>query len=367
MIPVAQPSFSEEEKQLLNEAIDTGWISSRGKFIDQLEEEFAAAYGAKEGVSVSNGTTALHLALVAAGIGSGDEVIVPDFTFISSANVIIHAGATPVFVDVERDTWNIDPADFEAKITSKTKAVIPVHIYGHPANMDEVMRIARANKIFVIEDAAEAQGAKIGDKFVGTIGDIGCFSFFGNKIMTTGEGGMCITSSTELAEKMRLYRSHGMDPHKRYRHPVVGYNYRMTNMQAAVGLGQLHHVDSFIAERQKMKDQFDGELKELFESGEIEAMPHASWAAPVCWFYCITARDTSKRDGLMKHLENNEIDSRPFFFPIHLQESYKEYSHLSFPISEDLAARGINLPTFIGLEPGDITKITTAIKSFFKS
>jgi len=365
MIPVAQPSFGVKEKQYLKSTIDSGWISSKGEFIEKFENAFAKKYKVGYAIAVSNGTAALHLALKALDIGQGDEVIVPNFTFISSANAIIHAGAKPVFVDVEKETWNIDPQDIERKITPKTKAILPVHLYGHPANMDSVMKIARKNNLKVIEDCAESQGAKANGSFVGSIGDIGCFSFFGNKIMTTGEGGMCTTNSKKLAEKIRILRSHGMDPKKRYHHPVVGFNYRMTNMQAAVGLGQLESVDKFIAKRDKIKIAYEKNLRGLIKSQKIQTTPKATWASPVCWFYSILVAK-NKRDSLMKFLEKNGIETRPFFPPITTQEAYKQYAKTKTPVSEDLAKRGINLPTYFGLKNRDVEKICKLIKEFLK-
>lgn len=365
MIPVAKPFFSDEEKRNLKLTIDTGWISSKGQFIEEFEESFAKKYGAKYAVAVSNGTTALQLALVAAGVGKGDEVLVPDFTFISSANSVVHAGAKPVFVDIEKTTWNIDPKDIEKKISKRTKAIMPVHLYGHPANMREIMRIAKKYGLRVIEDCAESQGAMIGKSYVGSIGDVGCFSFFGNKIITTGEGGMCLTSSKKLFEQMVIYRAHGMDPKKRYHHPVIGFNFRMTNMQAAVGLGQLHNVDRFIKRREQIRRLYEKCLSEEIRTDKIQTTPSEQWASPVCWFYSILV-PKEKRDKLIKVLENNDVETRPFFPPISRQSAYSAYTRVKTPVSLDISERGINLPTFFELKDDKISEICKIIKGELK-
>jgi len=365
MIPVAKPSFSSLEKKYLMQAIDSGWISSKGKFIEEFEQKFARKYGGFA-TTTSNGTTALHLALVALGIGPGDEVIVPSFTFIASVNVVCHVGAKPVLVDIEKKTWNIDPAKIEAAITKRTKAIIVVHIYGQPAQMGKILKIAKKHNLKIIEDCAEAQGAKANNQYVGTIGDIGCFSFFGNKIMTSGEGGLCQTKSKKLHDLMSLYKSHGMDVKKRYSHPVIGFNFRMTNLQAAVALGQLEQVDSFIKKRDKIRAQYDKYLSDLFKSKTIEQMPNLGPDRPVCWFYCIltTPRD---RDKLMAYLEKKGVETRPFFIPVHLQGAYKKLRHPKLSVSEEIGSRGINLPTFVSLKDSEIKLICNEIHNYFKT
>ena len=235
---VAQPKMAGNERMYVLDCLDTNWISSNGKYIAAFEEAFAKYCGAKHAIAANNGTTALHLALVALDLKPGDEVIIPTVTYIATANAVRYCGATPVLVDVCADTMNINPADIERKITPKTRGIIPVHLYGHPADMDAVNRIATKHGLWVVEDAAEAHGAEVNGKKVGTLGTCATFSFFGNKIITTGEGGMVTTDDDELAAKLRLYRGQGMDPNRRYWFPVVGFNYRMTNIQAAIGLAQ---------------------------------------------------------------------------------------------------------------------------------
>ena len=239
-ISLAQPQLSGNEYKYLMDAFLSTWISSIGSYISRFEETFSNYCGVKYGIATSNGTTALHLALSALDIGSGDEVIVPDITFAATINAVLYTGAVPVIVDVEEDSWCIDPDEIEKAITPKTKAIIPVHIYGQPCNMDAICAIARKNNLYIIEDCAEAHGAEWKNGKVGSFGIISCFSFFGNKVITTGEGGMCITDSIELNEKMRILRDHGMSRKKKYYHEVIGFNYRMTNLQAAIGLSLIH-------------------------------------------------------------------------------------------------------------------------------
>ena len=241
--PVAIPNLNGNEFKYLTDAFLSTWISSSGKYIDKFESEFSSYSDCTYGVTVSNGTVALHLALVALGISEGDEVIIPDLTFAATINAVLHANATPVIVDIGKDSWCISPDEIKKAITSKTKAIIPVHLYGQPCDMGAIMKIAKKYNLKVIEDCAEAHGAMYGDKKVGSFGDIGCFSFYGNKVITTGEGGMCTTNNSELNNKMRILRDHGMSATKRYWHDIVGYNYRMTNLQAAIGLAQLERIE----------------------------------------------------------------------------------------------------------------------------
>ncbi|NQU99168.1 MAG: DegT/DnrJ/EryC1/StrS aminotransferase family protein, partial [Parcubacteria group bacterium] len=243
MIQVSKPSLGREELNNVMEAIKSSWISSKGKFITEFEENFAEYCGVKYGIATANGTVALHLALKALKISKGDEVIVPDLTFIATANVVTYCNAKPIFIDSNPDYWCIDPEKIEEKITTKTKAIIPVHLYGHPCDMDAITKIAKKYGLYVIEDAAEAHGAGYKGKKVGSFGDISCFSFYGNKIITTGEGGMCLTNNQKLAERMKILRDHGMSPDKRYWYDVIGFNYRMTNIQAAIGVAQLKKID----------------------------------------------------------------------------------------------------------------------------
>lgn len=237
-IPVAEPSLDGREKEYVMECLESGWISGSGKYIDRFEESFARFCNARHGVAVANGTVALHVALLALGITAGDEVIVPDLTYIAAANSVLYCNAKPVFADVDPVTWTLNPAEVERKITPRTRAIIAVHLYGHPVEMGQIQKLAKNHKLFIIEDAAEAHGAEYKGRRIGSIGDIATFSFYGNKIITTGEGGMIVTNDDTLARQSRLLKGQGMDPERRYWFPMLGYNYRMTNIQAAIGLAQ---------------------------------------------------------------------------------------------------------------------------------
>jgi perosamine synthetase len=362
MIPVTDVAFTGNELAYVTECIETGWVSSLGKYVKEFEERFAAYCGAKHGIAVSNGTTALHLALAVLGIGPGDEVIVPTLTFIATANAVAYTGAQPVFVDSEPRTWNLDPAKIEAKITSRTKAIIPVHIYGHPADMDPILEIARRRHLLVIEDAAEAHGALYKGKRVGALADMSCFSFYGNKIITTGEGGMILTDNPVWDERARVLRDHGMSKTKRYWHPEVGYNYRLTNMQAALGVAQLEQIDRIIAAKRGNAALYNRLLKDV--PGVI-LPPEADWAQNVYWMYSILLgeRFGIERDELMKRLKAREIDSRPFFYPIHTMPPYlANAAGQEFPVAVDLSRRGLNLPSSATLTPEQIAQVCQAIK-----
>ena len=362
MIPIAEPSLGEEELRNVIEAVKSGWISSKGKFIEEFEQEFANYCGRKYGVATANGTVALHLALETLGIKKGDEVIVPDLTFVAVANTVTYCNAKPVFVDAHPEYWCIDPERIEEKITPRTKAIIPVHLYGHPCDMDQIMKIAEEHDLYVIEDAAEAHGAEYKGKKVGSFGDISCFSFYGNKIITTGEGGMCLTDNEELAEKMRILRDHGMNPNKRYWYDVVGFNYRMTNMQAAVGVAQLEKLDEFVEKKREIAKWYSEGLKELEEKELIKLHPEMSWAKRVYWMFCILVEDKfgMSRDDLMKRLEENGIETRPFFYPMHVIPPYKNEE--KFPVAEEISRKGVNLPSGTTLTNESVFQVVKYIR-----
>jgi perosamine synthetase len=360
-IPVAEPALTERELLYVSECVLTGWISSAGKFVSKFEEMFAAFCGAKYAIATANGTAALHLAVLASGIGAGDEVIVPTLTFIATANAVTYTGARPVFVDSEWDTWNINPEQIEAAITSRTKAIIPVHLYGHPARMSRIMDIAARYGLMVIEDAAEAHGALCDGCPVGGIGNIGVFSFYGNKIVTTGEGGMVVTDDPAIAEKVQMARDHGMSSARRYWHPILGYNYRLTNLQAAVGVAQMEQIDSILQSKQRIAKLYCENLQDI---PGVELPPAAAWATNVYWLYSILVKEKQfgiTRDDLMERLKEQGIDTRSFFPPVHTQPIYHNAEH--FPVAESLAASGINLPSFRGLTESDIIRISNAIRS----
>lgn len=361
MIPIAEPCLGEEELNNVIEAVKSGWVSSKGKFIEEFEQKFANYCSRKYGVATSNGTVALHLALEALGIKEGDEVIVPDLTFVAVANTVTYCNAKPVFVDSHPEYWCIDPEKIEERITKNTKAVIPVHLYGHPCDMEWIMDIAEDYNLYIVEDAAEAHGAEYKGRKTGSFGGISCFSFYGNKIITTGEGGMCLTDNEELAEKMRILRDHGMNPNKRYWYDVIGFNYRMTNLPAAVGVAQLTKINQFIEKKRQIARWYSEELKELEEKELIKLHPEMPWAKGVYWMYSILIEDKFgiSRDNLIKKLEEKGIDTRPFFYPVHVMPIYNGDD--KFPVAEELSKKGINLPSGVNLKEDSIKKIISII------
>ena len=364
-LPVAQPMLSEKALQYVSECVLTGWISSAGKFVGRFEHMMADFVGTRHAVATSSGTTALHLAMLAAGIGPGDEVIVPTLTFIATANAVTYTGAKPVFVDSEEETWNLDPVLVEKAITSRTKAIIPVHLYGHPADMEPLLDLARRHGLAVIEDAAEAHGARWRGRRVGGLGDIGIFSFYGNKIVTTGEGGMLVTNDPDLADRARVLRDHGMRPERRYWHPVLGYNYRLTNLQAAVGVAQMENIGPILETRRKLAD---GYIRAMAGVRGLIHPPHADWAEPVCWLYSIVVqpdRFGCSRDQLMAALKNADIDSRAFFPCIHRQPIYGNGQSLR--VAENLSQNGLSLPSYPGIQPKDIERIAEVIRKAARS
>lgn len=359
-ISLAHPLLNGNEKKYVLDCLESTWISSVGKYVDEFEKKFAEFCGTKYAITCANGTVALHLALLACGIKPGDEVIVPTLTYIASANAVSYCGASPVFVDSEEKTWNIDPEKMEEKITDRTKAIMVVHLYGHPVNMEQVMKLAEKYNLYVIEDAAEAHGAEYKGEKVGAIGHIGCFSFFGNKIITTGEGGMITTNDNKLDEKIRLLRNQGMDPTKKYWFPVIGYNYRMTNLQAAVGLGQLENIQFHLKKRRTVATLYDHYLKPLGKF--IETPKEQSWARHSFWMYSILLKNRAKvdRDQFMNLLRNDGIETRPIFYPMHTLPPYQE-TEGRFPIAENIARRGVNLPTHALLTEEEIQYIAERI------
>ncbi|RLE64360.1 MAG: aminotransferase DegT [Thermoprotei archaeon] len=355
-IPIAEPEIGEEELKNVMEAVKSGWVSSKGPFIEEFEKSFSNYIGVKYGIATSNGTAALHLALVALGIGRGDKVLVPSLTFIATANAVTYTGAEPVFVDSHPEYWCIDPFKIEEKIDDKTKAIIVVHLYGHPCDMDEIMRIAEDHNLHVIEDCAEAHGAEYKGRKVGSFGIISCFSFYGNKIITTGEGGMCLTNNEELAGKMRVLRDHGMNPNKKYWHDVIGFNYRMTNLQAALGIAQLKKIDLLVAKKRQIASLYKKLLQDL---PFITIAPEMPWAKNVYWLYSVLVKKEIK-DKIMASLEEKGIETRPFFHPIHMLPPYK--SSLTLPVAEELSAKGLNLPSGFRLSENQIKEIVEVLR-----
>lgn len=359
MIPIAAPALGKEELKNVVAAVKSGWVSSKGEFIPEFEKNFAEYCGTKYGVATSNGTAALHLALKTLDIDKGDEVIVPAMTFIAVANAIAYCNAKPVFVDSHPNYWCMDPKKIDEKITKNTKAIIPVHLYGHPCDMDAIADIAKENDLYIIEDAAEAHGAEYKGTKTGSFGDIACFSFFGNKIITTGEGGMCVTNDGKLYEKMRVLRDHGMDPKRKYWHGVIGFNYRMTNVQAAIGVAQLKKIDKLIKIKRKISKAYNSQLKEV---EGITLPPEMLWAKNVYWMYSVLVEDDFgvDRDELVKRLEQEKIETRPFFYLIPTMPPYKTAEN--FPVAESLSRKGVNLPSFPKLTNVQINFICEKIR-----
>ena len=360
-IPISQPSIREKEIKYVTDAVKSGWISSLGKYIHKFEEKFAEFCNTKYALTTSNGTTALHLALVALGILENDEVIIPDFTFISTANAVKYTGAKVITVDIEEDTLCINPKEIEKAITNNTKAIIPVHLYGHPAKMEEILKIAKKHNLFVIEDAAEAHGAKINSKKVGSFGDVGVFSFYGNKIITTGEGGIITTNNKELYEKMKYLRDHAMSKEKRYWHTEIGYNYRMTNLQAALGVAQLERIDEIIKKKRQIFMWYKENLKDLEKKGIIKLNHESNWAKNVYWMITleIIGYNEEQRNQLMERLKEQWIDSRQFFYPI---SDMPMYEKADTPITHKVSQRGINLPSYFDLSKEQVEYICKNIK-----
>ena len=346
--PVAIPNLGGNEFKYLIDAFLSTWISSTGSYIDKFEDKFSSYSDCEYGVTVSNGTVALHVALVALGIGKGDEVIIPDLTFAATINAVLHANATPVIVDIEEKSWCIDPDEIEKSITSKTKAIIPVHLYGQVCDMDSIMSLAKQYGLKIIEDCAEAHGSMFKGNKVGSFGDIGCFSFYGNKVITTGEGGMCVTNSTELNDKLRLLRDHGMSKTRRYYHDVVGYNYRMTNLQAAIGLAQLERID----EIHKNRFSYEKLYRRIMSDSNFEFQKDLKNRKRITWLVCLLvgSNNNNERDILIEQLKDNGIDARPFFYLLSDMDIYKKYSRAVNSSAKKISSYGINLPTYESLK-----------------
>ncbi|HEY1795840.1 MAG TPA: DegT/DnrJ/EryC1/StrS family aminotransferase [Stellaceae bacterium] len=357
---MAQPALIGNERDYVLKCLDDNWISSGGRFVGEFERNFAGFCNAKHGVATSNGTTALHLALVALGVAPGDEVIVPTLTYIATANSIRYCGATPVMVDSETETLNIDPSRIEERITPRTRGIIAVHLYGFPADMDPVMEIARRHKLFVIEDAAEAHGAEYRGRRVGGLGNCATFSFFGNKIITTGEGGMVTTNDSALDGKLRMYCNQGNDPGRRYWHPVIGYNYRMTNITASIGVAQVEVLDDLLAQRRQLAALYEERLERLRDRIEVLDLP--SWGEGVFWMQNVFLREGGgeKRDAVIGRMAEAGIETRPVFHPMHTMPPYFESSH-RFPVATAYGARGISLPTHVFLKEADLDRIIDAL------
>ena len=360
-IPIYQPTLDGNEKKYVNDCIDSTWISSRGKYIPLFEEKFSEFIGVSHATSVCNGTVALHLALVTLGVENGNEVIVPSFTYIASVNTIVITGAKPVFVDSLEDTWQMDPEDVKRKITPKTKAIMAVHVYGHPCEMDALQKIAKENNVFLIEDCAEAFGSLYNNKHTGTFGDISTFSFYGNKTITTGEGGMVVTNDETLHNRAYQLKMHGLAKFREYWHDVIGFNYRMTNICAAIGLAQLEKAEEKIQKKRELRDRYD----KVFAGTPVKTHGEAGNVFHSYWMYSILVGRPKTRNDLRKHLFANGIETRPTFYPVHTMPMFAG-NFQEHPVAELLGLCGINLPSWPGLSEQQVGQIGNIIIKYLE-
>jgi len=364
-IPVAAPVIGEREIAYVTDAVRSTWVSSIGPYIGKFEQGFAEYLNVSHAITVNNGTVGLFLALHALGIGPGDEVLVPDLTFVATIHAVLQVGATPVFVDVDPDTWCIDPLAAERAITARTRAILPVHIYGQPADMKALMSLAQAHGLLIVEDAAEAHGAEIDHQRVGSLGKVGVFSFYGNKVITTGEGGMVTTNDGELAERMRYLKDHGMSPERRYYHTELSFNFRMTNLQAALGLAQLEQIEEFIARK---KEIYDWYCERLGEIPYLQFPRSRPGERNVFWLFSMVLGEGCKisRADFGSALLSHGIDWRPFFVPMHQLPHLSAFRTVgkdseSCPVSEQLGMRGLNLPSGCALDEASVHRIADTI------
>jgi perosamine synthetase len=353
-IPVAAPALVGREREYVLDCLDSTWISSSGKYLERFESEFAEFCGVRHAVSCCNGTVAVHLALMAHGVRPGDEVIVPTLTYVASANPVVYCGGEPVFVDAEPRTWNMDPERVAEAITPRTRGIVVVHLYGHPTDMDPILELAERHGLWVIEDAAEAHGATYHGRIAGSMSSLATFSFYGNKIITSGEGGMVVTDDERLAGLVRQLHGQGQDPQRRYWFPMVGFNYRMTNIEAAIGLAQLERIDWHLSRRREIAGWYREELGEV---QGIELSPEEPWAKSAFWIVCAVLDEErfGPRDGVMAALAEAGVETRPFFYPLHTLPMYREANaDRKFPVAEDLGRRGVNLPSSATLTREDV-------------
>lgn len=370
MIPVNEPLLDGNEKKYLLECIETGWISSEGSFVKDFEQKFAARIDRKHGIAVCNGTAALDTAVEALGIGPGDEVILPTFTIISCILQVIRSGAIPVLVDSDPLTWNMDATQIESKITQRTKAIMVVHIYGLPVDMDPVHDIAKRYGLRVIEDAAEMLGQTYRGKPCGSFGDISTFSFYPNKHITTGEGGMIVTDNDKLAERCRSLRNLCFQPSKRFVHEELGWNFRMTNLQAAFGVAQLERLNEFVNIKRSIGQKYNDLLQDI--TGLQLPLPENEYAKNIYWVYGIVLKDDVPFDALeaIKRLSQAGIGTRPFFWPMHEQPVFQKmglFRDASYPVSDNLARRGFYLPSGLALTDEQMNTVAQTVKELMKS
>jgi perosamine synthetase len=360
LVQVAKPNLSHHEFRFLLEAFLSSWISGKGPHLRAFEENFSSWVGKKHGIAVANGTVALHLALAALGIGPGDEVIVPDLTFAATINAVLYCGATPVIVDIDKRTWGMSVATAASAMTSRTKAIIPVHLYGRPTEIGPLAELAKAHKCFIVEDCAEAHGARYAGRVVGGFSDISCFSFHSNKVVTTGEGGMCLLDSDSLAEKATELRDHGMAEGRIYWHDQIGFNYRMTNLQAAIGLAQLSRAGGMIKRNRELEVAYRAHLADIPDIAFPP--PLGDEYEPVVWLVCVQV-PSDKRARLIAKARAMDVELRPFFYPLSTMPLYQCYAPRRCVNSVELAARGLNLPTSNSVDAPVMEKIAAIFHS----
>jgi perosamine synthetase len=358
-IPISKPFIGPREKELVIDALDSGWVSSIGKYIDEFEAKFARYCGTEYALAVSNGTTGLHLALATLGLQAGDEVIVPDLTFVATANAVAYTGATPVLADVHADTLCLDVASVKSLITPRTKAIMPVHLYGHPADMDALTEVADAHGLAIVEDAAEAHGAEYKGRRVGSFGKCAVFSFYGNKVITTGEGGMLTTNDRAFHQRAKRLRDHAMSPEKRYFHEERGYNYRITNLQAALGVAQLERIDEFLDRRTEIMSWYNSAIATM-DSVRLNRVKN--WAKSAFWMICLEVDwfDEARRDAFMQALRARGIDSRPYFCTM---SSMPMYRQAPLPVASRKAQTGLNLPSYFELTKPEVQRIGSDVNA----
>jgi perosamine synthetase len=362
VIPVSKPLINSDAISKVNVALKDGWISSRGKFVNQFEKKLKKYFGAKYVTTCSNGTAALMLALKSLDINNNDEVIVPDLSYAASINSIINVGAKPVICEIEKDSWCIDPIKIKEKITKKTKAVMIVHLYGQACDMKKISKICKENKLYLIEDAAEAFGSKLDGKFLGTFGDVGCFSFFGNKTISTGEGGCCVVKRKKIYDKILLYKNHGMNDKRKYFHYVPGYNFRITNLQSAIGISQLNNIKLFIKKRKYIEDFY---TKEFSKSELFIKQKNKNKCQKVNWiFTALFKSDNFKK--ILKKLKKNKVEIRRCFYPFHLLDIYKKYVPKKFEKKNSMHVfnYAISLPTYVSIKKNELKSVSKIIKDF---
>jgi len=364
-IPVSQPVFNGNEKKYILEALDTGWISSEGPFVSKFEEEFSKKINRQFGIAVSSGTAALEIAVKALGIGLGDEVILPTFTIISCVAAVIKTGAIPIYIDADPFTWNMNVANIEKRITKKTKAIMAVHLYGLPVDMNPILSIAKKYNLFVIEDAAQMHGQFYRQNPCGSFGDISTFSFYANKQITTGEGGMIVTNSQVIRERCNSLRNLCFQEERRFFHTEIGWNYRMTNLQAAIGLAQLEQLSKIILKKKQIGSWYN----ELLKNNSKLNLPleKTEYAENIYWVFGLVLKDDVdlKVEKIIFNLLENGVGSRPFFYPMHNQpvlKKYEKYNNYKFSMSEKLSEKGFYLPSGLGLSYSEIQKITEILK-----